>query len=97
MSVKRRKRKRTGLKLIAIIVFMMCGLVSYKKIDLDKKSMQYKQAIQEYNDDLADLEQEAEDIKELHTYVQTKGYIEQMAREKLGLVYEDEIIFEVEK
>lgn len=34
-----------------------------------------------------------ESITEFGKEVQTKGYIEDVAREKLGLVYEDEILF----
>ena len=36
------------------------------------------------------------DIQEYGKEVQTKGYIENMAREKLGLVYEDEILLKQE-
>ena len=35
-------------------------------------------------------------IQEYGKEVQTKGYIENVAREKLGLVYEDEILFKQE-
>ena len=37
------------------------------------------------------------EIQEYGKEVQTKGYIENVAREKLGLVYEDEILFKQEK
>ena len=36
------------------------------------------------------------EIQEFAKEVQTKGYIENVAREKLGLVYEDEILFKQE-
>ena len=38
-----------------------------------------------------------EEIKNLEAYVHTKRYIEDMAREKLGLVYKDEIILKQEE
>lgn len=38
-------------------------------------------------------EQRGEEIKAFGKEVQTKGYIESIAREKLGLVYEGEILF----
>lgn len=37
------------------------------------------------------------EIEALGKEVQTKGYIEDVAREKLGLVYEDEILFKQDK
>ena len=42
---------------------------------------------------ISDEEERKIDIKNLEAYVQTKGYIEEVARDQLGLVYEDEIIF----
>lgn len=39
----------------------------------------------------------AEQIREFGKEVQTKGYIEDVAREKLGLVYEGEILFKEQK
>lgn len=35
-------------------------------------------------------------MKDLEKYVTSKEYIEDMAREKFGLVYENEVIFEAE-
>ena len=34
-----------------------------------------------------------EEIENLETYTKTKKYVEDVAKEKLGLVYEDEILF----
>ena len=45
---------------------------------------------------MAFIEQEekrTEEIEELKKYVQTKKYAEEIAKERLGLVYEDEILF----
>ena len=41
----------------------------------------------------SDLEKEAKSIEEQKKYMQTNEYIEEMAREKFGLVYDDEIVF----
>ena len=38
-----------------------------------------------------------EEIDAVLDGVETKGYIENVAREKLGLVYEDEILFKQDK
>ena len=75
------------------MVFVLCGMISYKKIELDAKSTQYKETVKKYEKELEDLEKQEEEIQSLKDYVQTKAYIEQMAREKLGLVYKGEIIF----
>ncbi len=42
------------------------------------------------------LEKEQEEIKEQEAYRETDEYIEEVAREKFGLVYDDEIVFKAE-
>lgn len=89
----RRRKRRTELVLIGCVVFILCGMVSYKKIGLDAKSAQSKETIQQYEKELKKLTEQEKEIQSLKDYVQTKAYIERMAREKLGLVYKGEIIF----
>jgi len=57
-----------------------------RKDDLDKR-------IKSLESRIAAEEERAIDIRNLEAYVQTKRYIEDIAREKLGLVYDYEIIF----
>lgn len=89
----RRRKRRTELVLIGCVVFILCGMVSYKKIGLDAKSAQNKETIQQYEKEMKKLTEQEKEIQSLKDYVQTKAYIERMAREKLGLVYKGEIIF----
>ena len=46
---------------------------------------------------ISDEEQRQQEIQEFRKYTQTKRYAEEVAKEKLGLVYEDEIIFKQEE
>ncbi len=92
-KIVRRKQKKTGMLLIGCVVMVLCGVFTINTIQLEGKKKEYSQKIEEYQKNIAQLEEDAEEIKELKLYVQTKGYIEQMAREKLGLIYKDEIIF----
>jgi len=38
-----------------------------------------------------------EQIEEYRKYTQTKAYVEEVAKDKLGLVYEGEILFQEDK
>lgn len=93
---KKRKVKRTGLRLVAVMVLLICGVVTYRRQELNKESLRAELKIQELNKAILAQEEKAEEIKDLKAYVQTYKYIEEMAREKLGLVYKDEIIFKSE-
>ena len=93
-TVRREKKKRTGLLIIAVIVLMLCGVVSYQKQRRLAERDRFQAQIAELNERKEKLEAEAEEIEEYKSYIQTKKYIEEIARERLGLVYENEIIFE---
>ena len=95
--MRRRYKKGTGIGIIVFVVLILFGIIAYKKIDLEKRSVQAKQKIEILNAQIQEEEERAEEIKNLEAYVQTKRYIEDVAREKLGLVYEDEIILQQEE
>lgn len=94
---RKRRARRTGLMLIAVMVLIISGIVTYKRQGLDKIDSKAEARVEELKEDIADEKEEAEKIQELKAYVQTKKYIEEVAREKLGLVYEDEIIFKSDR
>jgi cell division protein FtsB len=91
--MKRKRTNRTGLLLVAMMVFIICGIVTYQKNELDKVSQRAQAKMAELNNLVTSEEERTEELKEKKAYVQTYKYIEEMAREKLGLVYKDEIIF----
>ncbi len=93
---KRRRKKRTGIGLIAITVMVLWGIVAFKSQSLDETYAKSSAKILDLEKKIEKANEEAEEIQEMKAYVQTKKYIEEMAREKLGLVYEDEIIFKAE-
>lgn len=79
------------------MVLLVCGIVSYNRQELDKANAKSATRIAELKDDIEHEKEQAKDIQEKKAYVQTKKYIEEMAREKLGLVYKDEIIFKAKE
>lgn len=92
-SKVKRRRRQNGYGTIAIVVLLICGIVLYKRVGLDEKRTIYAKQAQELDQDLKDEKQRTKDLQEEKAYMQTKKYIEEIAREKLGLVYKDEIIF----
>jgi cell division protein DivIC len=92
----KRKKRRTGLGITAIMVFLICGIVVYKRQELSKSNVRTEAQIEELQEEIKDAKEAAKDIKKKKAYVQTQEFIEEMAREKLGLVYKDEIIFKSE-
>ena len=87
------KRKKTGLILVAIAVMILCGVIAYGRASLlekkNAKQMIYLELLEKYQTET----ERTGLLEERRAYMQTVRYIEEMAREKLGLVYKDEIIF----
>lgn len=93
----RRRKRRTGIGIIAFVVLILFGIVSYRRISLEEQNEEAKIKIDRLEEQIQEQEERTTDINNLKAYVQTKQYIEDIARDKLGLVYEDEIIFKEEE
>lgn len=91
-----KKKRRTGLGTIALMVMVICCIVSFKRGSLDAKSAKYEKQIAELEQQIEVENDRTKEIEEREAYVKTKKYVEEVAREKLGLVYKDEIIFQSE-
>lgn len=76
-------------------MLLVC-IVCIKCRELNQKRSDYLAVKCELEEKIAFEEERAISIKEYETYTQTKAYVEDIARDKLGLVYEGEILFKDE-
>lgn len=90
-----------GSKVIAVVGVIVLTAAICTIVFLAAKKMEAKNAA--YDEQIALLTQQIEDEAErkaeldYHSvYITTKQFIEEFAREKLGLVFEDELIFRPE-
>lgn len=100
MAVKKQGRQRRAasrhrgsMKIITVILLLVCGSIGICTWQNNQKAEQYalmeenlKQQIEEAQEDQKAIEEQAE-------YLKSDDYIEDLAREKLGLIYDNEIIF----
>ncbi|MBQ0145579.1 MAG: septum formation initiator family protein [Lachnospiraceae bacterium] len=82
------------MALIAVIaVVTIFGLVlGVRMKSLKAKEQQYIEKEQAILARVAEEEERAKTLEEYRVYVQTKQYVEKVAKEKLGLVNPDEIL-----
>ena len=92
----RRNENRLGMLLAFVVVMVLMATVAIKSSALNEKAAQYEQRKTELMERIAEEEKRAEDIAAYETYTKTRRFNEEVAREKLGLVYEDEIVFKSE-
>ena len=96
-AYRRRHQNRFSMFLVTLVVVMILVVVAVKSVDLHQKIDAKKQEAATLE---AQIEAEAarsQEIEEFGKEIQTKGYIEKIAREMLGLVYEGEIMFKQEQ
>lgn len=74
------------LVVFAVVLIVNCNSLSDKVANLETEKVEYEQL-------LADEQQETLDLQELEKSLQTKESYAQLARERLGMVFKDEIIF----
>lgn len=95
---KPKKKKLSPYTVLGIIILcvVLCGTVTYKRIILDRQSKEYKAKIERLREEQQEQSERTEELKEFKKYVETDEYVEEIARDKLGLVHEGEIVFEPE-
>ena len=93
---RRALEHRLSILLISCVIVVLGITLSVASISLHKKNQNYKVQEAELEKQLEEEELRAEEIDELEEYVGTDEYIEDVAKEKLGLVYPNEILFEAE-
>ena len=91
----RRKKKSSYLSAIAIVgaIVVFCGFMGYKAYALRLTKTQLQQDISNLNNKIEAEQNRTEELKEFEVYTHTKKYAEEVAKDVLGYVYEDEIIF----
>ncbi|MDR1766754.1 MAG: septum formation initiator family protein [Lachnospiraceae bacterium] len=77
---------------ILFVVFCMSLVIGLRGKTLGAKEAEYQQRIAALEVRLEQEEKRSEKLEEQRVYVQTKQYIEEVAKSKLGLVYPDEIL-----
>lgn len=105
-SLRRKGRKRqpgSGLHRHRRSVLMISGVILILGLvlfihgsTLQARNKEYQAQEKELMAQIEDEKLRSEEIKELKDYVGTDEHIEDVAKEKLGLVHENEILFKSE-
>ena len=93
MSIRRSSKKRGGTLSVAVIVVAFLIVMIFQIVQLKNKETAYAQQTAELNKQLKEETERTDEINALADYMQSDQYIEVMAKSKLGLAYDNEIIF----
>lgn len=78
---------------ISAVLLLLVAVVSVSSISLRAKNQAYIAQETELEEKIEEEEARSQEIDDLEEYVSTDEYVEQTAKDKLGLVYENEILF----
>lgn len=98
MAIKRVVKKKRPARMLGIIILLICtvGISSffyYKKRELQDEYDSLEAEKKRVEMLIQEEQKRSEEIEEYKAYVQTKSYIEEVARDVLGLVYKNEVVF----
>ena len=94
---RRGRQNRLGMFLVTVVVLMLMIAVTMNSRSLKAKKAAYDEQIAILNEQIRAEEERAKELEEFAKYAKTKAYYEEIARQRLGLVYPDEIIFKQEE
>lgn len=93
---RRRLQHKLSILLISGVVVVLGITLWGASFSLHAKRQEYKAQETELEKQLEEQATRSEELDELEEYVGTDEYVEDVAKDKLGLVYPNEILFEAE-
>lgn len=96
ITYRRRGQNKFSIFLVVLIVAMIMIAVSVRGVTIRQKIAEKAQEEALLKAQIADEEARSEEIEQYGIYTQTKAFFEEIAKTKLGLVYEGEIVFKEE-
>lgn len=94
---KRRSQNRFAMMSISAVVILLLVIISFQSIELQAKTDAYAAKEAVLTKEIEKEQERTEEIEEYKKYIKTKKYVEEVAKDKLGLVYSDEVIFKPEE
>lgn len=93
VAFKKKRNNRTGMACVALVVLAVFAVLMIKSFDLRNKLQDYEATQAKLEEQIAKEEARTKELTEYEKFTKTDRYVEEIAKEKLGLVHEGEIIF----
>ncbi len=92
-----RKRIRMGMFSIGVVAVIFLGILLYEGQNLRSQLDFYQEKEEKLNQQIEAEQERTDEIDKTKEYMQTDEYAEDVARNKLGLVKDNEVVFEEEE
>ena len=87
------RRHKRSMMLISMTIMMLVVIIFVSGLNLRAKNKAYQVQEAKLQQEIEEETARSEEIEELKGYVGTDKHIEEVAKEKLGLVFDGEILF----
>lgn len=94
---KLQKRNRLGMLSVSFVTLLLLGIFLLQTNSLQKEIDGYDARTAQLEEQIQEEEERTEEIDEMKEYMQTDEYAEEVARDRLGLIKENEIVFQEKK
>ncbi len=100
---KRQKNKRKiannyiGMAAVSLVAVILLGVFAIGSVDMRNRVAVYDAKAAELEEKIENEKERTKEIDAQKEYMQTDEYAAEVARDKLGLVKDNEIVFEEEK
>ena len=86
------RKKRITFYFIALTVLIICAVVSYSRYSLDRQYEKLQEQKASLELSIAEEAERSKEIEEYSVYVKTKKFIEDVARNVLGLTSPEDVL-----
>lgn len=93
-AYRKQRQNRFSMFLVTLVLALILILVQVGSLELREKIDAKRAEMSLLDGQIEAEEARMIEIRKFSKEVQTRGYIEDVAREKLGMVYRDEILFQ---
>lgn len=88
----KKKKRKNGLKIIAVAVLVLFGVITYSSVELHAEKRALEQRLDEREERFREEMERTEELEKERARRQTVHYIIEYARNFFGLVFPDEVI-----
>ncbi len=90
---RKAKQNKSSMVCITLLSLAVAGVMSVQIVSVYGRNQSYQAQEEELQAQLETEQSRQKELEEYKKYVNTKEYIEQVAKTKLGLVYPNEVIY----
>ena len=93
VAFRKKRENRLGMTLVTFVVLILMAVILFKGHELKLKQAEYQKKEETLQAQIEEEHERTRKLTDYEKYTKTDKFVEEIAKEKLGLLYENEILF----